>query len=418
MSDPSSPAPEERHGAGDGRPAPAFIACGARSGSTLLRWLIDSHPQLSCPGESDLALLLERFIRSATALSSPPPTDEGPVVARARAAADALIAAHLNVAGKERLCDKSLSNALHLELLATAWPDARFVLLHRQPMDFVMSAIDGSPWGLSGYGFGEWAQRSPTDTVVAMVGYWLDRTRRLLAFEERFADRCLRLRYEDLVANPEAALAGIWQLLAVPPLPEPARAAFAAPHHGHGGADHKVWYTDGIHEESVGRGARVPPQLVTSLLRNSVNELAERLGYATIDDYWGSGGGPPAALDGAAGDDTLVELRILDGQTLRWNGVIDLAAATAVDGGATARSADAPARTARIVVIERATLAAISAGSENIGGALRARTVRSYGPRVQYYAEESEIFRRLAAFLGAGGGGLLGPDGALTQLLD
>jgi hypothetical protein len=279
-------------------------------------------------------------------------------------------------------------------------------------MDFVLSAIDASPWGLSGYGFAEWAERSPTNSVVALTSYWIDRTRRLLAFEERFAERCLRLRYEDLVTRTDEVLAGVWKLIGVSPPAAPANAAFAAEHDPHGAADHKVWYTRAVHEDSLGRGARVPPQLVTGALRSSVNELAARLEYPLIDDFWGSGDVAPAQPPSDGGEATeLVELRILEGQTLAWRGVIDLAAASG-----TKRSSE-PGRTARIVVIERGALAAIRAGSENVGGALRARTVRSYGPWVHDFAGERQTFQRLAAFLADGGDGLLAPDGALGQLL-
>jgi hypothetical protein len=404
-------APDGQHRSAAGRPAPTFIACGARSGSTVLRWLIDSHPHVACPGESDIALLLERFARSATALSSPAATDAGPRLRRARDAADTLIDGYLSASGKTHLCDKSLSNALHLDALASTWPDARFILLHRQPMDFVISAIEASPWGLSGYGFAEFAQKSPTDTVLALIAYWLDRTKRLLAFEHRFADRCLRLRYEDLVTRTEESLAGVWELIGVAPPARPANAAFEAPHDPQAAADHKVWYTDDVHEHSLGRGARVPPQLVSGVVRTSVNELAERLEYPQVDDYWGSGGSAPAEAGEqreqcTAGAEGLIELRILEGHALHWRGVVDLAGVAQTD----AASARCPARTARVVVVERATLAALASGSENIGAALRARNVRSYGPRLRDYAEERELFRRLVAFLAAGGADSALPD--------
>jgi hypothetical protein len=69
------------------------------------------------------------------------------------------------------------------------------------------------------------------------------------------------------------------------------------------------------------------------------------------------------------------------------------------------------------VVVERATLAALASGSENIGAALRARNVRSYGPRLRDYAEERELFRRLVAFLAAGGADSALPDAMLAPAL-
>ena len=41
---------------------PIFIVCNARSGSTLLRCLLDCHPDIACPGETRLAQLISNFI--------------------------------------------------------------------------------------------------------------------------------------------------------------------------------------------------------------------------------------------------------------------------------------------------------------------------------------------------------------------
>ena len=37
--------------------APVFVLCGARSGSTLLRFVLDAHPELTCPPETNLPSL-------------------------------------------------------------------------------------------------------------------------------------------------------------------------------------------------------------------------------------------------------------------------------------------------------------------------------------------------------------------------
>ena len=36
---------------------PVFVICNGRSGSTLLRFLLDAHPQLACPPETNLPAL-------------------------------------------------------------------------------------------------------------------------------------------------------------------------------------------------------------------------------------------------------------------------------------------------------------------------------------------------------------------------
>jgi hypothetical protein len=46
---------------GGERPDPVFVLCMARSGSTLLRFLLDAHPDLACPPETSLPALCTRL---------------------------------------------------------------------------------------------------------------------------------------------------------------------------------------------------------------------------------------------------------------------------------------------------------------------------------------------------------------------
>jgi hypothetical protein len=245
--------------------SPTFIACGARSGSTLLRRLLDSHPAIACPAETDFALLMEAFLRTGGVLLG---ADDGsapnPLVAEARGVIDGLASRHLERVGKDRWCDKSLSNVLHLDTLAAAWPDARFILLHRHVMDFIASALDAQPWGLSEFGFASFAAETPGDPVNALAAYWLDRTYRLLAFEQGHPQRCLSLRYEDLVARTDEVLDMLWGFLKVSPEPDAVARAFqprdnrASGIGSAGRGDNKTRYTSGVHA-SRWAGERVDP---------------------------------------------------------------------------------------------------------------------------------------------------------------
>lgn len=357
-------------------PSPTFLASGARSGSTLLRWLLDAHPEIACPGESDLALLVEAYRHTAGALRGAP--DDG-----ARALVGDLMGRHLAATGKRRWCDKSLSNALHLEELAALWPGARFVLLHRHALDMVASGLEASVWGLDQYGFASYAQMSPTNPVLALVGYWIERTSALLRFEERFPERCLRFRYEDLVVDPDGALGPLWSFLDVTP-PGPVSTFTGAPDAA-AAADYKIWFTGGVHRDSVGTGARIPAGRITPAVRAGLNDLLGRLGYEPVDDEWGSGG--PTIGPGRPG---AVELRVLDGHEVAWRATVDIA-----EGG----PSGVPAGEGRVVVVERRALAGMACGSDNPGAALRARTVRVYGPALGDFRAERALLDALAPAL-------------------
>ena len=47
--------------AGGGRPEAVFVLCMGRSGSTLLRFLLDAHPDLACPPETSLPALCSQL---------------------------------------------------------------------------------------------------------------------------------------------------------------------------------------------------------------------------------------------------------------------------------------------------------------------------------------------------------------------
>ena len=266
---------------------PTFIACTARSGSTLLRWLIDAHPDVSCPSETDIAQALAAAERSVSAMWGGP-QDTGNLV-RARRPLEDLIDAHLRERGKRKWCDKSLSNAMNLDLLARAWALSHFILLHRHVMDFIASALEASPWGLADYGFAPFAAQYPGNDVAALARYWLERTSRMLNFESRSGHRTLRIRYEDLVHAPPETMARVWTLLGVEAPDSDPDNALSSPHDAYGNADHLIWYTDKVVETSVGAGARIPADRLAGPLRREVNEALDELGYDSIDERWGAG---------------------------------------------------------------------------------------------------------------------------------
>ncbi|HBW19074.1 MAG TPA: hypothetical protein DEH11_08690 [Actinobacteria bacterium] len=85
------------------------------------------------------------------------------------------------------------------------YPQAKFLCLYRHPMDVIASGLEACPWGLNGYGFDPYIADTPGNSVLALARFWANNAGAVLAVEEKFPDRCHRLRYEDLVADPEQA---------------------------------------------------------------------------------------------------------------------------------------------------------------------------------------------------------------------
>ena len=283
---------------------PVFVLCNGRSGSTLLRFLLDAHPDLACPPETNLPglcvqlatvwSLIEGAPLSATRGDEPPDIPEA-AIAGVRETMDRMVGSYLGRRGRKRYCDKSLGTARYAELLLRVYPEARFICLYRHPMDVIASGVEACPWGPSGYGFEPYVAASPGNTVMALASFWADNARATLGAEERFADKCFRLRYEDLVADPETISAALFEFLGVPPALGISELCFSAERERFGAADYKIWYTSRISADSVGRGWSVPTGMIAPELLNLINDLAGKIGYLNVDEDWGTTA-PPADL--------------------------------------------------------------------------------------------------------------------------
>jgi hypothetical protein len=280
------------------------VLCNGRSGSTLLRFLLDAHPDLACPPETNLPglcvqlatvwSLIEGAPLSANRGDEPPEIPE-PAIAGVRDTMDRMVGSYLARRGKKRYCDKSLGTAPYAPLLQRVYPEARFICVYRHPMDVIASGAEACPWGLNGYGFDPYIAATPGNAVMALASFWADNVRATLAAEERLGDKCFRLRYEDLVADPEATAAALFEFLGVAAAPGISEACFSAERERFGPADHKIWYTSQISADSVGRGWSVPTGMIAPQLLSVINELVGKLGYLAIDGDWGTTE-PPADL--------------------------------------------------------------------------------------------------------------------------
>jgi hypothetical protein len=212
-------------------PAP-FVVGVPRSGTTLLRLMLDSHPELVIPAETHFLPKLFRAIEAGDARRrlpwrGPPGRRlRGAAARRARHQALDLITSHRRwpdwgltkdelaarfdaeepfgcaeaaraffglcaaKADKPRWGDKSPSYRLRMRRIASALPEARFVHVIRDGRDVALSLMD-VPWG--------------PGTVAEAAEMWardIKRTRR----QAKRVGHYMELRYEDLVAEPEERL--------------------------------------------------------------------------------------------------------------------------------------------------------------------------------------------------------------------
>jgi hypothetical protein len=282
--------------------SPVFILTTSRSGSTLLRFILDSHPDFACPPETGVPAACAQLARALGVLENAGSGElrlpAGPVVlsrrtaAAVRAAIDDGYGDYLRGRGKSRWCDKSLEAYQFADVVAQVYPDAKFIVLTRHCMDMIASGVEICPWGVSRFGFDPYVAQNPGNSVAALGSYWLACTQTTLAFAERHPGSCHRVRYEDLVTAPEETAAAIFSFLGAAQAPGIADAAFRIPHEADGPGDEKIWFTSGVSEDSVGRGFIVPGAALPPPLRESINETLAKLDYLTIGDDWNTAVGP------------------------------------------------------------------------------------------------------------------------------
>ncbi len=189
-----------------------------RSGTYLLQRIVGAHPLVSqVPSETHLfshglAPLLERFRHE-----DPESLEVGSmyverdlVVDAARDFCDSVFLTRLEP-GTERIVERTPLHALHAELIAEIYPDARFVHIIRDGRD-VARSIASQPWG--------------PDSVGAAAEEWRDCVAGGRAIAE--LPNYLELRYEDLLNEPRASVERIYAELEFEPTDDAVEAGLAA----------------------------------------------------------------------------------------------------------------------------------------------------------------------------------------------
>lgn len=265
---------------------PVFVLSSPRAGSTLVRYLLDTHRDLCCPPEIHLGNLchdLRQTLDGTLGATFPAERRDLAVLHEVRRVVEGLMERYAEAKGKRGWCDKSPQNLERMDILPLVFPEARWICLHRNCMDFVHSALEASrflfPWGF----VRPYLEREDHNRVAGLARFWTDATTRLLDFEEEHDARCFRLTYEELVFRTEETLEALFGFLGLPHEPGLAERAFVVSHDS-GSGDSKIRFTRKIETSSVGRGSSIPVALLGTELLERVNRVLERAGYAILDE--------------------------------------------------------------------------------------------------------------------------------------
>lgn len=203
-------------------PGMPFVVGSPRSGTTLLRLMLDAHPDVAIPPETPfypafLAVDSDRpdWLEASLATITASPVwnhyglDRGAFEARIRSAApagrgDILRAFYREYAarfGCARSGDKFPGNAVNMRRISALLPEARFIHIVRDGRDVAVSLRQ------------TWFR--PAGDYASCIALWADHIR---AAREQVAPALpyLEVRYERLVREPEPALRRICSFLDLP----------------------------------------------------------------------------------------------------------------------------------------------------------------------------------------------------------
>jgi hypothetical protein len=174
---------------------PTFILCSVRSGSTLLRVLLDSHSRIHCPHEMHLrdigVSVREGYPEKAL-------NEVGLDATRLQYLLwDRVLHRELDEARKELLVNKTPNDVFIADRIVECWPDARFIYLQRHPGAIAASRHRARP------------QDSGERNATMVARY-------LKAMEDARAKYGgATVRYEDLASDPASTTQRLCEFLGV-----------------------------------------------------------------------------------------------------------------------------------------------------------------------------------------------------------
>jgi hypothetical protein len=206
-------------------PMPVIVGA-PRSGTTLLRFMLDAHPDLAIPPETGFLILAdafrgagdslrETFFRGITGFPAAAPAwndfgiSEEQLWSRLQAIEPFSIAdgyrafyrAYAARFGKHRWGDKTPIYCLHVATIAAVLPEAHFIHIIRDGRDVALSLRE--TWFSPG---------DQVETLAAHWSAWVTAARQQGARSRHY----LEIRFEDLVEDSAAVLTRICRFLDLP----------------------------------------------------------------------------------------------------------------------------------------------------------------------------------------------------------
>jgi hypothetical protein len=195
---------------------PIFVIGPHRSGTSLVRRILDSHSRIACPPESKFLLPLAEMLRDGQAMGGLDSMgyDRQAVLHATSTFVRSFFDAYASARGKQRWADKTPN---YVGVLPELWelfgPDARFVLILRHGLDVAHSLSDPHrTFSAVTESVARWG--GPPE--VAAGRYWAEQSSRIEEFRAAHPEACHAVRYEELTTDPVPVLQRMFSFLDEP----------------------------------------------------------------------------------------------------------------------------------------------------------------------------------------------------------
>jgi len=189
---------------------PIFILGCQRSGSSLLRRILDSHTNIACPPESSFFVQLAGVCEVKRALQGLLNMGfaEEDVLEQMRDFTVHFFERYALSKGKRRWADKTPHYLNHAETIDGMFQgEVLYIGIVRHGLDVAYSLCDYN-WGiLTPY------MDNGTEKPVAAIRFWRDQNLKLLNFQQKVTNRFYMVRYEELTELPEKVLRPMFDFL-------------------------------------------------------------------------------------------------------------------------------------------------------------------------------------------------------------
>lgn len=263
-----------------------------RSGTTLLRRVLDGHSRIACPPETHLLSACARFLHTEHTTQG---VDMGVLsglnfagipdeltLSRLRDFAFSFLEQYAASQNKPRWAEKTAFDAFHVERIEKlCGENTPFVCVVRHPLDVAISTREFcDSMGMYPSVLHEYIKKYP-QPIEAFVRSWLDVTHRFEELRNCHPDTCTIVRYEDLVASPDATLRTLLEFLGEKYEPQMLERGLAGSRQL-GFGDHKSYGSREVHRASVDRWKTLPDFQVSSLAPH-LNPTLARFDYPPLD---------------------------------------------------------------------------------------------------------------------------------------